>query len=183
MELMSDPRRAEIVIIYLLGIRRAVLVDKRRLGAEGPFVGVFAQEELGLEGRPTEEPLTPEIVHSIERLQVMPRERRLVDSYFRQLLDHLGFQLRALRPTMPLPRFVCIGPHFGPVLFFAVSDLWRELLGGLERRGETDAIATAREAIRELHRWEALFPELVDPEQVDVLRADLRREAIYRAYR
>jgi hypothetical protein len=183
MELINDPRRAEIVITYLLGLRRAVLVDKRRLGTVGPFIGVFPQEELGLEGRPTAAPLTPEIVHSIERLQVMPREQRLVDSYFHQLLDHLSVQLRELRPTMPLARFVCIGPHFGPVLFFAVSDLWRGLLGGLERRGETASLEDGRRALRELQAWEALFPERIDPEQVAALQADLRREVVFRAYR
>ncbi len=183
MELINDPRRAEIVITYLLPIRRAVLLDKRRLGAAGPYIGVFAQDELGLEGRPTAEPLTPEVVHGIERLQVMPREQRLIDSYFRQLLEHIGVQLQRLRPTLPVARFVCIGPHFGPVMFFAVSDLWRDLLGGLERRGETEVLVAAREALRELHAWEAAFPERIDVEQVDVLRADLQREAIYRAYR
>jgi hypothetical protein len=183
MELINDPKRAEIVITYLLGIRRAVLVDKRRLGTVGPFVGVFPQEELGLEGRPTQEPLTPEIVHAIERLQVMPREQRIVDSYFRQLLDYLSIQLHALRPTMPIARFVCIGPHFGPVLFFAVSDLWRGLLAGLERRGETQAIEDGQGAIRDLHAWEALFPERIDPEQVAALQSDLRREVVFRAYR
>jgi len=182
-ELINDPKRAEIVITYLLGIRRAVLVDKRRLGPVGPYIGVFPQEELGLEGRPTAEPLTPEIVHSIERLQVMPREQRLVDSYFHQLLDQIGVQLQALRPVMPRARFVCIGPHFGPVLFFAVSDLWRGVLGGLERRGEADVLLAARDALRELHGWEATFAERIDLEQVDVLRADLLRQAVYRAYR
>jgi hypothetical protein len=182
-ELINDPKRAEVVITYLLGIQRAVLVDKRRLGAVGPFIGVFPQDQLGLEGRPTAEPLTPEIVHSIERLQVMPREQRLVESYFHQLLTHIGGQLQTVRPTMPLARFVCIGPHFGPVLFFAVSDLWRGLLHGLERRGETDVLDAARNALRELHGWEATFAERIDPEQVDVLHADLRRQAVYRAYR
>jgi hypothetical protein len=84
---------------------------------------------------------------------------------------------------MPIARFVCIGPHFGPVLFFAVSDLWRGLLAGLERRGETQALEAGRAAIRELYAWEALFPERIDAEQVAALQSDLQREAVFRAYR
>ena len=183
LELINDPKRAEIVITYLISIRRAVLVDKRRLGTVGPLVAAFPQDELGLEGQPTVEPLTPEIVHGIERLQVLPREQRLMDSYFHQLLDHIGERVHSLRPTMPAVRFVSVGPHFGPVLFFAVCVLWRGLLATFERRGETQALADAQAAIRELHAWEALFPERIDPEQVSALRSDLRREAVYRAFR
>lgn len=183
MELMSDPKRAEIVITYLLRIGRAVLVDKRRLGPVGPFIGVFPQAELGLEGRPIGDPLTPEIVHSIERLQVMPRDRRIVESYVRQLLDMLSIELHALRPTMPIARFVCIGPFFGSVLFFAVSDLWQGLLIGFQQRGETQTLSDARDAIRELQAWEALHAERIDPEAVAALRGDLRREGIFRAFR
>jgi hypothetical protein len=106
-----------------------------------------------------------------------------MDSYFAQLLDYLGARVHLLRPTMPAVRFVCVGPHFGPVLFFAVSDLWRGLLAGLKRRGETEALQNGRDAVRALYAWEALFPERIDPEHVATLQADLSREVIYRAIR
>lgn len=180
LELTNDPRQAEVVIIYLLKLGKALVVDKRRLGSAGPWVDVFPQQELLLEGGSVQAPLTAQIVRLIERRQVMPADQRLMHSYFRQLLETIAFRLRVLRPTLPTVERLSIGPHFAPVQFLALSDLWRGLLRELRGRGEEETVDQARARIRELCACEALYAERIDPNELDLLREDFRAEQFYR---
>jgi hypothetical protein len=180
MQLVNDVRHAEVVIIYMLGIRRAILVDKRHAGHTEPFAGVFPQQELLLEGRAIEAPLTPHVVHLIERMQVMPGDQRMMQSYFQQLLDAIGSQLLLLRPTLPEVRRLSLAPHFAPVPMLALSDVWRGLLLDLEEHGGHAASAQARQILRDLYALEAMYPELRDEDEVKMLRDDAHAQEIYR---
>lgn len=180
MELTNDHRQADVVILYCLNLGRALLVDKRSSATAGPWVEVFPQQELLLEGSAVEAPLTPRIVHLIERRQVLPADQRIMQSYFRQLLHAIAFRLRLLRPALPEPRWLAIGPHFSPIALLAVSDLWRGLLRELDLRGGRQAVEQARAKLRELYALDVLQAERRSPDELEVLREDLARRQVYR---
>ncbi len=182
MELTNDPQRAEVVVFYLLNIKRALIIDRRRHHTMGPFVDVVPHGEVLLEGRPVAEPLTPEIVRAIEGRQTVPRQPRLMQTYLRHLVQVIGSKLTALRPGLGEPRSVSLGPHFAPVLMLASSQVWQNLLREMEANGETDAAAQAREKMKELHAWEIAHRERRYPDQVELLRADFNTRAVYKLY-
>ncbi len=182
MELTNDPNQAEVVIIYLLSLRRALLVDKRRSGATGPYIEIFPQQELLLEGRAVEAPVTPEVVHLIERQQLLPGDQLIMQSYFRQVVQTIAFRLRVLRPSFPTVQRISIGPHFAPVVLLAVSDLWRQLLAELKSRGEDEAVQQAKTKMNEIYACEVLYRERVDPDQLELLSKDFRSEEVFRRY-
>ncbi|MBI4328819.1 MAG: hypothetical protein HY685_03020 [Chloroflexi bacterium] len=182
MELTSDPEQAEVMVFYLLNLGKALFIDKRRSGEIAPLVEVFPQEELLLEGKDLEAPLTPQVVHLIERRQIMPPQPLIMQSYMRQLLQIITWKLTILRPGLRSPRYISIGPHFAPVPLLAGSELWRGVLRYFELRGEEGALHQAKEKMRELYLWEILRYERVDPEQVEALRRDFYSRELFWLY-
>ncbi|MBI4493867.1 MAG: hypothetical protein HY690_13830 [Chloroflexi bacterium] len=181
MELTNDPRQAEVVIIYLLNLGKALLVDKRRRGPVEPWIEALPQQELLLEGKSIQAPLTHQLVHLIERRQMLPADQRLMQSYFGQLLEALAFRLQVLRPTLPTVERLSLGPHFAPVALLAASDLWRGLLREFQERGEEGAEHQARAKMRELYAYEVLRRERVDAEELALLRQDFREQQVFRS--
>ena len=182
MELTNDPKRAEVVVFYLLNIRRALIIDRRQHEAAGPFVDVVPHDELLLQGRPVQEPLTPEIVRAIEGRQTVPRQPRLMQTYLRHLVQVIGSKLSVLRPGLGEPRSVSLGPHLAPVLMLASSEVWQGLLREMEASGDAEAAARARGKMRELHAWEIAHRERRYEDQVEMLRADFNAHAVFKPY-
>ena len=118
-ELTDDHQQAEVIVVYLLNLGKALLVDKRRSSDRGPVVELLPQEEMLLEGKPVAPPLTPEVVHFIERLQVMPQQPGVFQSYMRQLVETMELKLAYMRPELGPPKLISVGPHFAPVMLMA----------------------------------------------------------------
>ncbi len=182
MELTDDHQQADVIVVYLLNLGKALLVDKRRSADHGPLVDVLPQEEMLLEGKPVAPPLTPEAVHFIERLQVMPQQPGVFQSYMRQLVETMELKLAYMRPDLGPPQFISIGPHFAPVLLMANSDIWLGVIEDLHSRGEDDAVEQAREALKELYVDEVMLPERIDPVKVAELRRDFYDQQVFRPY-
>ena len=182
MELTNDPQRAEVIVFYLLNIRRALLIDRRRSDSSGPFVEAVPHDELLLQGRPVEEPLTPEIVRAIEGRQTVSRQPRLMQTYLRHLVQVIGSRLGTLRPGLGEPKSISLGPHLAPVLMLASSQVWQQLIRDMELAGELESMRRARGVMRDLHAWEITHRERIYPDQVELLRSDYNSGRVFKPY-
>src|SRR3990172_5268758 len=154
MELTNDPLEAEVVVLYLLELKRALLLDKRRFGNIPPLVEAFPQQELLLEGKPAEAPLVPEVIHAIEHHRVLPSEPHIMALYLRKLVEVISWKLAELRPALSSPHLLTIGPHFAPIMILAHSPMWTGLLRQLEEREEVETARQARALMKELFALE-----------------------------
>ena len=183
MELTSEPGKADVIILYLLSLGKALLIDKRRSDTSGAMVDVLPQKELLLEGNSLDLPLTPEIVNSIERRQIMPTDPVVVQSYFDQLVSSLESKLSVIRPGFGPTRLLAMGPHFGPVRELADSELYQGILQDLKANGEGAAAKATEKKHQELLVQEMASLERYDPKRVEALRRDFFAQKHFRPYR
>jgi hypothetical protein len=181
-EVTNDINAADIIAIYFLNLETVLIIDRRPDDNNGPLIETYPMEEFLLEGAEIEHPLTSEVVHAIERHQQMPGEPEIMESYLRQLADLIAWRVMLIRPTLNAPHNLSLGPHFGPVLVLAHSNLWQELLPSFRSYGDDASARRVQAKMRELFALEIQHPERADSQRRADLAEGLRNPGEFQVY-